>query len=75
MNDMTEQLKQAQKQIKKEMDKSRYQHTIGVMYTAAGLAMRYGQDIQQAMLAGLLHDCAKCIPAEKQIHLCKKKSS
>ncbi len=72
MNDMTEQLKQAQKQIKKELDKSRYQHTIGVMYTAAGLAMRYGQDIQQAMLAGLLHDCAKCIPAEKQIHLCKK---
>ena len=69
---MTEQLKHISKQMKKELDKSRYQRTLGVMYTASCLAMRYESDMQQAMLAGLLHDCAKCIPGEKQIHLCRK---
>lgn len=69
---MTEQLKHISKQLKKELDKNRYQHTLGVMYTASCLAMRYESGMQQAMLAGLLHDCAKCIPGEKQIHLCKK---
>ena len=69
---MTETLKDISKKLKKELDKARYQHTLGVMYTASCLAMRYEYDMQKAMLAGLLHDCAKCIPGEKQIHLCKK---
>lgn len=69
---MTEQLKDIKKQLKKELDKNRYQHTLGVMYTASCLAMRYGSDIHQAMLAGLLHDCAKCIPGKEQIRLCEK---
>ncbi len=69
---MTELLKDMKKQLKKELDKNRYQHTLGVMYTASCLAMRYGGDMHQAMTAGLLHDCAKCIPGEKQLHLCKK---
>ncbi len=54
------------------MDKKRYQHTLGVMYTAAALAMAYGYDIEKAMTAGLLHDCAKCIPHEKKFEICKK---
>ncbi len=69
---ISEKLKKIKKDVKKELDKNRYQHTLGVMYTASCLAMRYSGDIQQAMLAGLLHDCAKCIPAERQIHLCEK---
>ncbi len=69
---ISEELKKIKKDVKKELDKNRYQHTLGVMYTASCLAMRYSGDIQQAMLAGLLHDCAKCIPAERQIHLCEK---
>lgn len=68
---MTDKFKKIKKQLKKELDKNRYQHTLGVMYTAACLAMRYGGDMQKAMLAGLLHDCAKCIPGEKQMQLCK----
>lgn len=63
---------QIQKDLKHKLDEHRYTHTIGVMYTAASLAMRYGCDIQKAMLAGLLHDCAKCIPSHKKIKLCKK---
>lgn len=61
-----------QKRLKKELDADRYEHTIGVAYTAAALAMRYGGNIQQAQVAGLLHDCAKCIPNQKKIALCQK---
>ena len=28
-----------QKRLKKELDKNRYEHTLGVMYTAGSLAM------------------------------------
>ena len=61
-----------QKELKKELEKDRYEHTLGVMYTAGCLAMRYDCDMDQAMMAGLLHDCAKCIPNEKKLKLCKK---
>ncbi len=59
--------------LARELTKSRYRHTMGVMYTACCLAMRYGADIEQARLAGLLHDCAKCIPNKKKIDICRKK--
>ncbi len=55
-----------------ELDKERYEHTLGVMYTAAALAMRYDEDIEKALMAGLLHDCAKCLPGDTKIKLCKK---
>ena len=61
-----------QKKLKRELDADRYEHTVGVAYTAAALAMRYGANIQQAQVAGLLHDCAKCISNEKKIILCEK---
>ena len=65
-------IERIEKDLKHKLDHQRYIHTIGVMYTAAALAMRYGCDIQKAMLAGLLHDCAKCIPSVKKLKLCKK---
>ena len=60
------------KSLKKELDKSRYEHTMGVMYTAAALAMAHGADQKKAMLAGLLHDCAKCIPNKKKLKMCSQ---
>jgi len=60
------------KKLKKALDKERYEHTKGVMYTAASMAMAHGYSIEQAMTAGLLHDCAKCIPNEEKLALCKK---
>lgn len=60
------------KKLKKAQDKERYEHTKGVMYTAGCLAMAHGYDVQKAMYAGLLHDCAKCIPNDEKISLCKK---
>ena len=38
----------------------------GVMYTSACLAMVHGYDVKDAQVAGLLHDCAKCIPNKKR---------
>ena len=64
--------KEIEKQLKKELDKERFTHTMGVMYTAAALAMAHGADMDQALYAGLLHDCAKCIPNEEKLSLCEK---
>ena len=60
------------KKIKAVMTKSRYEHTLGVEFTAAAMAMKYGADIEKAELAGLLHDCAKCIDDEDKLDECKK---
>jgi predicted HD superfamily hydrolase involved in NAD metabolism len=60
------------KQLSKALDKSRYEHTLGVSYTAAALAMRYREDIEKAQLAGMLHDCAKCLDNSKKIRICEK---
>ena len=61
-----------EKRLKKELDEDRYQHTLGVMFTASALAMCHGEDIRKAEIAGLLHDCAKCIPNEKKLKLCNE---
>lgn len=65
-------IKRIKKNLEKELEDKRYEHTIGVADTAACLAMRYNYDIEKAYVAGLLHDCAKCIDNEKKIKLCKK---
>lgn len=65
-------LNRMQKKLKKYQDRERYAHTLGVMYTSAALAMRYGYDLEKAQTAGLLHDCAKCIPNQKKIKICRK---
>lgn len=64
-------MKKIRTKLAKSMDSKRYEHTLGVAYTAVSLAMRYGEDLEKAMLAGLLHDCAKCMDNEKKIKLCQ----
>ena len=54
------------------MDAKRYEHTLGVEYTACALAMCHDVNIDKAQLAGLLHDCAKCLSDEKKKALCLK---
>lgn len=65
-------LQEIRKKVKKELDKDRYEHTKGVMYTAACLAMAHEGNLEQAMLAGLLHDCAKCVPNDEKIRICEE---
>lgn len=61
-----------QKELSKELDLKRYEHTLGVAYTAACMAMRYDCDMKKAYIAGLLHDCAKCMTHSERLHYCKK---
>lgn len=69
---MNPQISKIAKKLQKELDDERYQHTLGVMYTAASMAMCHGENMEHALLAGLLHDCAKCIPGKEKIKLCHK---
>lgn len=69
---MNQQITKIRRKLIAELDKERYEHTLGVMYTAASMAMCHGADVEQALLAGLLHDCAKCIPGENKIKMCEK---
>lgn len=65
-------LNRIRKKLKKKLNHHRYQHTLGVAYTAGCLAMRYGIDVNLAMTAGLLHDCAKYLTTEQLLALCRE---
>lgn len=65
-------LKKIRKSMEKSLDDKRFEHTLGVEYTAAALAMCHGASIKNAQLAGLLHDCAKCLSDEKRLSICEK---
>lgn len=69
---MDENFNEIRKSLKNNLDKNRYEHTLGVMYTSACLAMANSYDIEKAQLTGLLHDCAKCIPDDKKLKICEK---
>ncbi len=60
------------KRLSKKLDAHRYEHSIGVAYTAAALAMAHDEDMVKAYTAGLLHDCAKCLDEEERERACKK---
>lgn len=60
-----------QEKLKKRLSEKRYAHTIGVSYTAAAMAMRYGLNVDDAAMAGLLHDCAKYMTDDELIEKCK----
>lgn len=71
-------MRKIKKYLKKHLTKDRYQHTLGVAYTAASLAMKHNPDtsnanlVRRAYLAGLLHDCAKCMSDERKLRICDK---
>lgn len=69
MNDLIEEL---QTKMCKLLPDKRYRHTLSVAHLAASLAMCYGEDTEAAMIAGLLHDCAKCISDEEMLKKCRK---
>ena len=57
--------------LKKALDHQRYEHTLGVEKTAREMARAFGVDEEKAALAGLLHDCAKCMPLERMLKAAK----
>ncbi len=65
-------LSKIRKAMEKAQDAKRFEHTLGVAYTAAALAMHYGLDINNTLIAGYLHDCAKQLSDEKKLSFCEK---
>ncbi|MBE5875291.1 MAG: HD domain-containing protein [Lachnospiraceae bacterium] len=71
-------MKKIKKYLKKELTKERYHHTESVAYIAVAMAMRYNPDTtnsdfaDKAMIAGMLHDCAKCMDNEEKLRICDK---
>lgn len=61
-------------QLESRLKPGRYRHTIGVMETAANLAMAYHMPVDKLRLAGLLHDCAKSYDNDRLLMLCEKYS-
>lgn len=65
-------LRELEKKMKKAQDAKRFEHTLGVEFTAAALAMRHGGSVTDAQIAGVMHDCAKCLSDEKRLKICEK---
>jgi len=58
--------------LKGKISEKRFEHSLGVEYTAAWMAMVFGEDIEKARLAGLLHDCAKGLPTKEKLEKARK---
>lgn len=68
----TADLAKLRRHMEKELEPKRYEHTLSVTYTAANLAAVHDVDVEKALVAGMLHDCAKCLSHKKQLALCVK---
>ncbi len=51
--------------VKERLPAQRFTHVLGVVETARILAVRFGADADEAMLAAVLHDVAKVEPADQ----------
>lgn len=65
-------INQILKDLKESLPEKRYRHTLGVAYTAASMAMCWNYDMDDAFLAGLLHDSAKYYSDELLIQSCEE---
>ncbi len=57
-------IEEIKENLKNCLNTERYEHSIGVMEKAVELAQKFNCDIEKAQIAGLLHDCAKCLSKE-----------
>jgi predicted HD superfamily hydrolase involved in NAD metabolism len=53
------------------LSESRLKHSLGVSETAVTLATKYGENIESARIAGLVHDCAKNMRVEQLIKMAR----
>ena len=65
-------IEKMKKRVREMITDKRYEHTLGVEYTACCLAYRYGADPIKARTAAVLHDCAKYVPHERMIQECEE---
>ncbi len=70
MHMLTPQIEAWMARLFAELTVKRFAHTLTVAHTARHLAPANGVDPFKAEVAGLLHDCAKCIPLKDMQTLC-----
>ena len=58
-------IEEIKEKLKACLSYERYIHSLGTMEKAMELAERFGLDVEKAQVAGLLHDCAKCLSNEE----------
>lgn len=58
-------IEEIKEKLKRSLSEERYLHSIGVMEKAVELAKQFNCDVKKAEIAGLLHDCAKCLSKEE----------
>ena len=64
--------KQMQDKLKRSLKKKRFEHSQGVCAEAVRMAELFCADTKKAYIAGLLHDCAKCLTRDEEKDICKK---
>lgn len=69
---MTYDIRDIESSVKKVMDERRFIHTLGVRDTSFCMAIVHHYDEQKALIAGLLHDVARCLSDETLIMECEK---
>ena len=57
----------------RELPDGRWEHTLAVARMALALAERHGLDAERAVLAGLLHDCGRAVPAPQLAAFCRRR--
>lgn len=60
------------KWLEVNLSEKRYIHSIGTAECARDLARKFNLDEEKAYIAGLLHDCAKCMPDETLLDIIEK---
>lgn len=61
--------------LKENLNEERFEHSLGVAEKAKELAIKFGLDKEKAELAGLVHDCAKCLSKEELLEIMDKHCS
>lgn len=56
--------------LKQALKPGRYVHSVNTMKEAVRLAEHYGEDVEAAAIAGLLHDCGKNLSDEQTLEYC-----
>lgn len=67
--DCTKTNEKAMSWLKGTLDEERLLHSLGTAQCAVDLAQKFNLDERKAYIAGLLHDCAKCLDYDKLISL------
>lgn len=58
--------------LKNNLDEERFEHSIGVSEKALELAKQFNLNLEKAEIAGLVHDCAKCLSKDELVEIITK---